>query len=863
MGEKKFATRWLIGILLFVFFGLAVYIRVGLTHDRIFAGGIIKFDSNDAYYFLRQIDSFVHNFPHLISFDPYLRYPNGFMLGSLNFFVYVLGGIIWFLGLGSPTTHMVNMISAYFPAVLGALTVIPVYFIGKILFDRKVATVAAALIAVLPGEFLGRSILGATDRDALEVLLATTAMLFFILAVNKARERQITFRLFHTQPLSVLTIPIVYSLLAGILLGLSLFTWRGSFFTVLVILAYLIVRSIINYFKDESFDHISFVGVLTFLVALLILGVASRDQLFLAALTISLLIPLVLSGLAWQLKHRRVKPAYYLLSVIGIGLIAIGIFYAASPGLFRSMLGQFNALMPAQTSATVTEMRSILFPAGHFTLAVIWDNFTTCFFLSLISLGVLIYISLKRSEIDHTLIIIWSLIMLAATLATRRIALFLTINVALLTGYLSIVLYYTIQLVVNRITCKNNDYVSSQLSMSTGFKASDIVKPSEAPPDLDYYKVLGVPRDATRKQIKKARQRLVSRYQASGVLAEEEKEKLKQMDKAYAVLSDPRRREAYDRLEYGAVPKKGRGRPIGRGVFQSAKINMAVAGIAIFFMVFFPNFKPISTAINQASSFAPSNAWYNSLSWLKDNTPAPFSDPDYYYELYKTPFYYPETAYGVIAWWDYGYWILQIGQRLPNCDPGGGSRKMVARFLTAQNESSADKIIRQLNSKYIVLDYETVIGKLNTIAVTAGSDEKFCDVYYQPQKNKMVPVLLFYPEYYRSLSVRLYNFNGDEVIPQQSTVISYEEKISSDGRSYREIETARVFTSYEEASNFISDQKSDNYIMVSEDPLISPVPLEALEHYKLVHSEESPEKPEFQVSSSLSNSVKIFEYTAQ
>jgi asparagine N-glycosylation enzyme membrane subunit Stt3 len=621
------------------------------------------------------------------------------------------------------------------------------------------------------------------------------------------------------------------------------------------------VSSIINYFKGKSFDSVSFVGIITFIMALLILGVAARDRLYLVALVISLLIPLILSSLTWLLRCRNIKATYYLFSVIGIGLIATGVLYAASPAFFRSMLDQFSAFMPAQTSATVTEMESILFPAGHFTLAAIWSNFTTCFFLGLISMGVLIYLSLKRSRIEYTLIIIWGVIMLAATLASRRISLLLAINIALLTGYLSILLYYAIQFIINKMAGRYNDYVSSRLSELTGFKAPDIAKPSEELPDLDYYKVLGVPRDATRKQIKKAHQRLASRYQTSRILSDGDKEKIRQMEKAYTVLSDPRRREAYDRLGYGKPQKKDRGRSMSRGVFQSMKINMAVAVVAVFFLVFFPNFGQITTAINQGVSFAPSDAWYNSLVWLKDNTPDPFGDPDYYYEFYNTPFQYPETAYGVTAWWDYGYWILRIGQRVPNCDPGGGSRETVARFLTAQDEPSADKIIKQLNSKYIILDYETVIGKVNTIVVSAGSNKTFYDVYYQPQESKVVPVLLFYPEYYRSISVRLYNFNGSEVTPQKSTVISYEGKISRDGKPYREIKTVQVFTSYEEANDFVSNQKSGNYVIVSEDPLISPVPLEALEHYELIHSEESPGKPEFYVFSQLSNSVKIFEYT--
>ena len=121
----------------------------------------------------------------------------------------------------------------------------------------------------------------------------------------------------------------------------------------------------------------------------------------------------------------------------------------------------------------------------------------------------------------------------------------------------------------------------------------------------------------------------------------------------------------------------------------------------------------------------------------------------------------------------------------------------------------------------------------------------------------MVPVLLFYPEYYRSLAVRLYNFDGDEVTPQSSTVISYEEKVRRDGMRYREIMSLQSFPCYEEAEAYFLSQESDNYKIVSNNPFISPVPLEALEHYELIYSSDSFI---MQPGVGMIPEVKIFEY---
>ena len=150
------------------------------------------------------------------------------------------------------------------------------------------------------------------------------------------------------------------------------------------------------------------------------------------------------------------------------------------------------------------------------------------------------------------------------------------------------------------------------------------------------------------------------------------------------------------------------------------------------------------------------------------------------------------------------------------------------------------------------------MGKFHALATLSGSsNEKFFDVYYQPQDGKLEPVILFYPEYYRSLVIRLYNFDGSQVIPKSSPVISYEERVARDGQPYKEITSVKAFSSYEEAEAYVTSQKSGNYRIVNSDPFASPVPLPALEHYKLVYSSKGTM---MQPSGKLVSEVKIFEY---
>ncbi len=774
-GKGKLSPELFAGILVALFFAVALFVRIFYPYARVFTPEGIRFTCNDAYYHMRIVDNLAHNFPHLFKFDPYFIYPSGKAVGGSLFFDYLLAGIIWAISLGSPTQHTVDVISVYFPVVLCALTVIPVYFIGKELSSRWIGVLSAGLLSILGGEFVGRSILGSTDHHVAETLLSTTTIMFLILAIRTAGQKQLTFSHLRHLNWAIVRKPLIYSLLAGIFLGIYILTWMGALLFVFIISVFFVIQFIIDHLRGKSTDYLCLVGAALFLVTIILSLATSVDILY---LVIALFIPLVLNVVSRLMTGKQIRPAYYPLVLLVLGGAGLGLFYLVDAPRVSSILSAFGIFHPTGAQLTTLEMQPLISSIYGNPLAVAWGNFTTGFFLSFISLGILIYLVIKQGAAEKTLLLVWSLVILAATLGQRRFGYYYSVNAALLTGYLS---WRVLEL--------------------AGFK------------------------ELTPRAVKVAKQ-------AGG----------------------------------------GKARPKRGGLTTIINYTvMALAVLVVFFVVFFWNIGPMTTVARQAQ-YTPSDAWVRSLTWMKENTPEPFGNPDLYYGLPEQPppgenYKYPESAYGVLAWWDYGYWITRIARRIPIANPSQEPKALtlVASYFVSQDEKSADEIAKKLGAKYIITDFETAYtnpitasGKFWAVATWAGRQpSEYFDFYLIPQENKTwVLRPLFYPEYYRSLIARLYNFDGKAVAPESVWVISYEQNVDKDGNIYKVITSAEQKSTYEEAEAYLSSQNSTNYRIVSPNPMLSPVPLEALEHYKLIYGSDNITLPDGRQVPE----IKIFEY---
>lgn len=378
----------------------------------------VMYRGADPWYHMRMADFTFASFPRVIGFDPYALYPGGADVGMFPL-------ISWTTAFLGKVGFNLEAVGALLPPIVGSLTLIPCYFLGKRVFGKPTAIIGCILISILPCEFLHRSLLGFTDQHVMEAFLMVTTILFTLKAFDTSRKWVIP---------------------AGLFLGLFYLNWHGG----ILLLAILFFGFLIKFGIDVSKNRLSREYCLKFSLILLTGSVIGVSYLFtrhaesfrLMALCIVPIIPMTLYEMYSHTKRKRGKVV--LTSILGT-LFVLALLVPWTPFNyivfyyhFRSVFWGFGA------------------PIGEASPMDLMTAFS--FFGSIIALvipGMFFAIKDKKPY----LILVWMFIVIIATIGQRRWSYYSVVPISFLGAY-------TLEIIVRKF---NRNVRSTILVIATIF----------------------------------------------------------------------------------------------------------------------------------------------------------------------------------------------------------------------------------------------------------------------------------------------------------------------------------------------------------------------------------------------------------
>jgi dolichyl-diphosphooligosaccharide--protein glycosyltransferase len=195
-----------------------------LPWATVFHRGEVIFAPGDAMYHARRAFVTFERFPSALLWDPYVNYPDGAPIPWPPLFDWVTGSVAWLL-VGD--VHGFEAVMAWAPPLIGALTVVPIYFTSREIAGRATSLAAGVFFALLPISVVyGR--VGNPDHHCAVALVGATLLLVVVKLVSPRAEGRRLIAL--------------GAALAGVRLVLLL-TWHGSLLYLVLAEAVLLVSA--------------------------------------------------------------------------------------------------------------------------------------------------------------------------------------------------------------------------------------------------------------------------------------------------------------------------------------------------------------------------------------------------------------------------------------------------------------------------------------------------------------------------------------------------------------------------------------------------------------------------------------------
>ena len=267
---KSSKVDWRTVGLLILIFVFSLYIRTAWTAEPATEDGYQLTGGSDPYYHKHVVDYVVENGEHLER-DPMLNYPYGANNNRPPLFDWSIAIVGLILSpFFSTTEDSIWWTMQVLPAIYGALIVFPVYAIGRAQFGKEAGLIGAFLIGV-NASHVSHSSLALADHDSYIILFGTTTFFFFMRALTISNDRKWVSNWTNfdsiKQGMSELVrnerVALGYAGLAGMTIAMIAMSWKGFPYIMAIIAIYIGFQMLINAFRRIDSLCIGMIGLIT------------------------------------------------------------------------------------------------------------------------------------------------------------------------------------------------------------------------------------------------------------------------------------------------------------------------------------------------------------------------------------------------------------------------------------------------------------------------------------------------------------------------------------------------------------------------------------------------------------------------
>ncbi|MFB6126951.1 MAG: oligosaccharyl transferase, archaeosortase A system-associated [Halolamina sp.] len=817
------------------------------SYSNFIRDGEVYFSGNDAWYHLREVRYTVRHWPSTAPFDPWTGFPNGNFVGQFGtLYDQLIATAALVVGFGSPSSTLVAKTLLVAPAVFGALTAIPTYLLGKRLGGKPAGLIGAAVLMLLPGTFLQRTLVGVADHNAAEPLFQAFGVVGVLVALAVAEREMPVYEVVREaveqRDIAPIREPLKWGAVGGVLVSLYLYAWPPGIILVGIVGIFTVLKETSDVVNGQTPEPTAF-AVSTAMSVVALLSAVQIDTFSFSTTKFSPLHVLgslaVVAGavgiaaMARYWEREELSLSLFPAAVLGVGVVGTGVVAVATPSVLDLVTNNLLRIVGFSANAqtrTIGEAQPFLAPDTLRRLRVgvtgrILMEYGVAFFAGLVATVWMHSKPLVEEGSQRELgYVAGGLVTVGLLFALPVLGLFETLlgvdqqvlgllvvgaviaGATLMTSYdaerLFVVVWAAFITAMAFTQVRFNYYLAVVVAVMTAYLFGEVF--TYVAPDADVAEAISN----------------VEGYQVMAIGA--------------AVL-----------LVLAPVLVV----PINVGGQAGPSTN---------------------TASEVGNSSGPGGFlyWESSLEWLDGNTPeeGTYGGADNRMEKYGTyqrpadgDFRYPEGAYGVMSWWDYGHWITVEGDRIPNANPFQQGAREAANYLLAPSEERANELLEQQGSAGEETRYVMVDWQMATPGSKFGAPVTFYDdgdatasdfrsyVYYENQDGQVRQGFFLKDQrYYESMMVRLYEYHGSAV-DAQPVVVNYREKTYTNRQTGESTTLPVVVASENETGLRSFDNMSAARDFAENNPTaqvggFGPSPqrdVAALEHYRLVKASET------------------------